>query len=323
MSPLQWLLAALSPGARRGRLSILIFHRVLPSPDPLFPGEPDAARFDELCGWMRQLFNVLPLDEAVMRLQAGTLPARAAVISFDDGYADNHDVAMPILQRHGLTAAFFVSTGYLDGGLMWNDAIIEAVRTTDRDALRCVDAAGVTRQWPLGDAAARRRAIDGLIGSVKYLDPDLRHERVSELVHQAGRPSPTDLMLTSDKVRRMRKGGMLIGGHTVSHPILAKLEPRVAQGEIETGRRRLQDLLGEPIEYFAYPNGKPGSDYLREHVEMVQRAGFKAALSTSWGSAARGADLHQLPRFTPWDRSRTGFGLRLARNLLARGETLT
>src|SRR5690606_20361508 len=63
-------LAALSPGGAQGRLSILIFHRVLPVPDPLFPGEVDARRFDELLGWFRAWLNVLPLDEAVCRLKA-------------------------------------------------------------------------------------------------------------------------------------------------------------------------------------------------------------------------------------------------------------
>jgi hypothetical protein len=129
------LLRALSPAGARGRLSILILHRVLPAVDPLFPDEVDAARFDRMCRWLTQWFNVLPLDEAVHRLSSGTLPARALSITFDDGYADNHEVALPILQKHRLPATFYIATGFLDGGRMWNDTVIESVRRSPLDRL--------------------------------------------------------------------------------------------------------------------------------------------------------------------------------------------
>ena len=126
--PVKVAFELLSPGQRNGRLSILIFHRVLAQVDPLFPEEVDAARFDVICGWLRRWFNVLPLDAAVRRLRDGSLPRRAAAITFDDGYADNHDIALPILKKHGLPSTFFIATGFLDGGCMWNDTVIEAIR---------------------------------------------------------------------------------------------------------------------------------------------------------------------------------------------------
>lgn len=101
------LARVLAPGGPRGRLSILIFHRVLAHPDSVMRCDPDAAQFELIIGWLKQWFNVLPLDEAVARLNAHSLPPRAAAITFDDGYADNYAVAMPILQRHGLSATFF------------------------------------------------------------------------------------------------------------------------------------------------------------------------------------------------------------------------
>ena len=119
---------ALSPGGERARLSILIFHRVLSRADPLFPGEQDARRFNEVLSWVARWFQVMPLDEAVSRLGTGTLPTRAAVITFDDGYADNATHALPILRNHGMAATFFIATSFLDGGRMWNDSVIEAVR---------------------------------------------------------------------------------------------------------------------------------------------------------------------------------------------------
>ena len=69
--------SALSPAGPDARLSVLIFHRVLPTPDPLFPDEPDATRFDAVCSWLARWFNVLPLDVAVHRLARRQLCRRA------------------------------------------------------------------------------------------------------------------------------------------------------------------------------------------------------------------------------------------------------
>src|SRR5206468_3278604 len=132
----------LSPQGARGRLTVLIFHRVLPEFDPLMPDVHDAHQFDAVCRSLRRWFHVMPLDLAARRLAERSLPARSLAITFDDGYADNLEVALPILLRHGLTATFFVSTGFLDGGRMWNDTVIEAVRRTAHQELDLRDIAG-------------------------------------------------------------------------------------------------------------------------------------------------------------------------------------
>ncbi|TMH02351.1 MAG: hypothetical protein E6H67_15150, partial [Betaproteobacteria bacterium] len=93
------LLRILSPEGSRGRLTILIFHRVHERPDTLFPNEIHADVFRERMRWIRSSFNVLPLDDAVTALAQGNIPARALAITFDDGYADNFTVALPILRE--------------------------------------------------------------------------------------------------------------------------------------------------------------------------------------------------------------------------------
>jgi peptidoglycan/xylan/chitin deacetylase (PgdA/CDA1 family) len=310
------LLRLASPGARRGRLSILIFHRVLARPDPLFPEEVDAARFDAQCRWLREWFNVLPLDAAARALREGTLPPRAAAITFDDGYADNHDVALPILQRHGLAATFFVATGFLDGGRMWNDTLIESVRRAQGTELRLGDAGldGITR-LPLATPADRRAAIDRLIQACRYLAPEHRAQAVQAVARASGAALDDALMMTSEQVAALHRAGMQIGGHTVSHPILTRLPLPQARREIVDGKARLESIVQAPVTLFAYPNGRPHEDFAADHAALAQEAGFDAAVTTAWGAAHAGSDRYQLPRFTPWDRTRLRFGLRMAHNV--------
>jgi peptidoglycan/xylan/chitin deacetylase (PgdA/CDA1 family) len=322
MMPIKPILSMLSPQAERARLSILIFHRVLSQPDPMFPGEVDVRQFDEMLQWVKRWCNVLPLDVATARLKDGTLPARAAAITFDDGYADNHDNALPILQRHGLSATFFIATGYLDGGRMFNDTVIEAVRNSTADQVDLQDfglrpPSGASR-WPLGSAAARAEVIGAILGCIKYAEPAQRQGLADAIAARFGAKLPTDLMMSSDQVRAMRRAGMQIGAHTDSHPILARLNQQSVRDEILLGKNRLEALLDEPVTMFAYPNGRPHKDYVAENVAAVRELGFSAAVTTAVGAADQASDPHQLPRFTPWDRRRTKFGLRLAANLIGK-----
>ncbi len=309
----------LSPKGERARLSVLIFHRVHAVRDGLFPAEPDALRFDAICAWLKGWFNVLPLAEAIHRLQAGNLPSRAACITFDDGYADNHDVALPILQRHHLPCAFFIATGYLDGGRMFNDSVVELVRRCELPALP-VAGLGLTlpgeAPLPLGGQGERVAAIGALIGALKYRPPLERLALCQALEGRAGVAAlPDNLMMRRDQVRALHRAGMQIGAHTVTHPILARLDAGQARAEIENGKRDLEGIVGQAITLFAYPNGRPGTDYTNQTRAIVREAGFRAAVSTAWGFSDKRTDIFQLPRFTPWDSSGTRFGLRLLGNL--------
>lgn len=308
----------LLPGGERGRLHTLIFHRVLPQRDPLFPGEVTASDFDAICGWLKRWFNVLPLAHAIEQLRDGRLPRRALAISFDDGYADNHDAALPILQRHGLTATFFVATGFLDGGRMWNDTVIEAVRGSAKLQLDLTNTVAASLgALPLGSTRHRQDAISQIIAAVKYLPQADRQTWVQAIAHAAAAPLPDDLMMTSDQVRQLHRAGMGIGGHTVTHPILSRLDTPDVELEISDGRRQLESIVKAPVNLFAYPNGKPGADYDDRAVQIVRDLGFSAAMATTWGTAGGSSDMLQLPRFTPWDRSKFRFGVRLARQMLA------
>lgn len=303
----------LSPAGPNARLSILIYHRVLREPDPLFPAEVDAARFDAQMQLLASVFNLLPLTEAVERLKSGTLPARAACITFDDGYADNAEVALPILKKYHIPATFFIATGYLNGGMMFNDCIIETIRMARGNSID-LTALGLEK-FPLGTLNQRRDAINNILARLKYQPLEQRQQMVEAISDLAAVELPTDMMMHTGQVRLLSDSGMEIGGHTVYHPILASIDNKTATTEIENGKLHLESITGKPVRIFAYPNGKPQTDYRAAHVNMVKELGFDAAVCTAWGIATLGSDLFQLPRFTPWDASLTRFSLRMIGNL--------
>ena len=301
----------LSHGPEGRRLVILHYHRVPDVPDPLNPDLLDRPVFAMHMQALADVFNVLPLSDALAQLRAGTLPPRAVVVTFDDGYADNFQVALPVLQHYRLPAAFFVAAGFLDGGCMFNDLVVEACRVAPAGGWHTgVEGLGTVQ---VADVLARVQLAGRIISRLKYLGADERLAAARDLLHSAGGTQPGHIMMESDEGRALHRAGMEIGGHTQSHPILARLGSDEADREIRTGKAALESLLGTRVAHFAYPNGKPGTDYLPRDVTAAKAAGFTSALTTVWARATRTADPFQIPRVGSWDRSRQRFCARLLR----------
>lgn len=303
---LSWLMTRADGG---GKLILLMYHRVLSAKDPLLPSVPDAAQFDWQMALLHRAFRVLPLTEAVRLMRTDGLPSRAVCVTFDDGYADNYQIAFPILKRWGISATFFVATGFLDGGRMWNDSVIETVRRWQGGMMDLTDL-GLT-SYPVATPAERRATVEAILSQWKYLSFGDRDDQVMRLAELCGAELPRDLMMTSAQVAELHREGMEIGAHTITHPILTRIDNGRAAREIVQSKTDLEAVVGAPVRTFAYPNGNPRKDYERCHVDMVRDAGFEAAVSTAWGCAKPDRDRLQLPRIWPWDRTPFRYGLRM------------
>lgn len=296
------------PATRLDRLSILIFHRIVSSTDPLRPTVPTTRELDRLLGEVRGAFNVIPLSDAVDRLKRGALPPRALSITFDDGYGDNARLAAPILKAHGVPATIFVATGFIDNArMMWNDVIVETVRTLRGDELD-LEPLGLGRHR-IATHEEKRVAIAAILRQLKHLPSPERSEAVARFErlippHDA---LPNDLMMTADEIRGLDRSGIEVGAHTVSHPILAVQDEGDAYNEIRDSKLALEELLSGTVELFAYPNGQPTQDYNRAIRDMLPEIGFTGAVNTAWGVASSASDPFQLPRYTPWRVSRARF----------------
>ena len=274
--------ALLSPANARGRLVVFCYHQVLTASDPLRPGEPDAAQFRSDVRIIDRVFNVLKFSEAVERLVAGTLPRRAACITFDDGYADNFELAAPILESLGVPATFFIAGGAVDTGVMWNDLVIESVAHSG--------------------SAERQQGLRAELNRIKYLPLDERWQESLRLYEESVGGDLPRLMMTRDMVAGLARRGFEIAGHTINHPILKGLPDADARREIEDCAAWIREVADVEPKTFAYPNGVPGPDFDPRHEAMVRDAGFAAAASTCWAVARPDANPFAIPRIGPWWR---------------------
>ena len=293
------------------RLCIITYHRILEHADPLMGAEPDVSTFSWQMEALASNFNVLPLHEAIIALRENRLPPRAVCITFDDGYRSTHDIALPILKKFKLPAAIFVTTAYLGEGNMWNDRIIEAIRQLPQGAIDLQEIGmGLHAIQNMQDRINLGKKIND---DSKYLSTDGRLNVILKLEQLAGQTKTDGQMLTREMLMTLAKEGIEIGGHTISHPILTKLDDDNARHEIVQNKKTLEEIIGKPLKLFAYPNGKIGKDFDERHMEMAREAGYLAAFSTAIGSATKETHLYKIPRSRPWDETPFLFQLRLLR----------
>jgi len=310
------LLSLLSPAGPSARLSVMLFHKVPTLADPLASNELNLARFEQILDFVGANANVLPLSEASAALQRGTLPARAVALTFDDGYAEWIDNVAPALLRRKMPATFFITTGQFEGGVLWHERILAAVRALPARGAQLPPGLGLYADLDL--PGCRERLVEQIQARLKYAPLSQRIDAMQQLESQACRPLILPRGFDSSSVRTLHSQGFEIGAHTVHHPILNECTARQARAEIVDCKAELEALIGGSVHSFAYPNGRPGTDFSSEHVDMVKAAGYRTAVTTSLGVARAGTDPFQLPRFTPWGLSDERIGFQLARNMLTK-----
>jgi peptidoglycan/xylan/chitin deacetylase (PgdA/CDA1 family) len=291
-------------GAWRGVL-VLNHHRIGdPSGSPFARDmwSASAEAFDEQVRFLaREADVIVPAElEDVLSRRSG----RAVMLTFDDGYRDNHAVAYPILRSHGVPACFFIATGFVDSPRApWWDEIAWMVRRSER---RAVDPG----EWLEGPVALDEREHASWLLAERYKRlPGDRGEAFLDFLAQAtgsGRCPAEEAAgewMTWDMVRDLRAGGMALGGHTVSHPVLARLGADDQDAEVAGCAERLRAEVGEPMGAFSYPVGAPWS-FDAHTRRALERSEVPLAFSFYGGYQRPGRlDRHDVPRcavFADW-----------------------
>lgn len=295
----------------RHHFSVLNYHRVMPSNGQECTQALDPLIFEQQLIWLKKLFRVLSLQDALKLAKENRLPRNVVVITIDDGFKDCFNYVFPLLQKHELTATFFITTSGLKNGYLWESQISQCFTYLNPN-IRQITLGKKTFDWT--DSNSQNNAIQRMTELIKYQPLIQRQQLLDELSKQLNSSiDHLDTFLTPAELKQMYKAGMTIGAHTVNHPILNLEKPEIAFNEIAYSKEELEKIIGAPIHFFAYPNGKFEVDFTSEHVQMVKDLNFQAAFSTEWGLVDFNNDNpFLLKRFTPWDQDPSRFCLRLA-----------
>jgi peptidoglycan/xylan/chitin deacetylase (PgdA/CDA1 family) len=290
---------------------ILYYHRVNDEQDPFFEATPTSV-FENQMRYIARHYRVLSLGEIVRRLECGGPPEMLVGITFDDGYLDNYQNALPILKRYNLPATLFLTTGTIDSSMpLWFERLAEAIKRSTRTFID-VESVHPNRFWLRTDAE-RLESNRKLFSFLRGLEDKERNRSLQEIVARLEPSSQSERrnkMLTWDHARSMTKHGIHFGGHTVTHPFLSRLTPSQAHWEVSECKRRIEDELQEPVEHFAYPHGRQ-SDFSPVVKSALRGAGYCAAMTTIWGMNTPSTDRMELRRGGPWEDSAALFAWKL------------
>lgn len=268
------------------RLTVLAYHRVT---DPHVPGfdtfksnvSATPAAFAAQMDFVKQRFNVVSMTEVLAWLCGdGALPAKPLLITFDDGYRDNLDNALPVLQQRNLPAVIFLTTDYTGEILpFYWDLIAYCFHHTPRTA---VDLPLVgPRQWQR-DEKSRARVMAEWLNLLKRAPDEEKWRAVRQLPRALEVPVPADafagLHLSWDQVRTLVTSGIEMGAHTQSHPILTRISLEQAQREVTGSKHRIEMEINRPVTTFAYPNGST-ADFNPDLQKLLRQEGFEAAFT--------------------------------------------
>jgi peptidoglycan/xylan/chitin deacetylase (PgdA/CDA1 family) len=316
------------PG-RRPRALALVYHRV--GERRLDPWrltiEPEI--FDRQMETLAHNWSPLSLTDLVEGFERRRLPERAVAVTFDDGYADNLEVAAPIMLEHGIPATLFVATELIDAGgpLWWDELAALLLERAQLPATLTLSSCNGQR-WSIPPVATgelraavsiqpweasrgtRLRAFYEVWLALRALDAPTRETALEEIADWADAPRPSGrVLLTWDRLREfVALPGFGLGAHTLTHPVLPSCSSEDARAEIAGSADRLRERVGVEVEQFAYPFG--GWD--QSLARLIAELGFRAAYTTDGKAISWSSSPHALPRVPAESHAPREFGGQLA-----------
>ena len=289
------------------RLLILAWHNV--NGTWCFPSGPGEGRrgLARQLDWLRRTASVVDLHEGLSALSEGrSLPPRAVAITFDDGYRDNLDDALPILERLRLPATFFLAPGLISRTVSpWWEQLGWAFERAQTDQLlwngQPYDLRGASRFVAYRDVGER----------VKLLDEVERRAAITDVMDRLdpiGKVDVDKLILDWDGARQLVARGFSVGSHSMEHRILSRETAEAQQIDLARSRAALEDQLGVHVDMLAYPNGR-SQDYTETTIEAARAAGYRYAMTTVNGWNSPDTPPFSLRRFIVYpERGGVGFG---------------
>jgi peptidoglycan/xylan/chitin deacetylase (PgdA/CDA1 family) len=289
---------------RGGGAAILMYHSVMEDPrsQDEFLGRIAHSR-EVFRGQMELLarrYQPATLDQ-IKKFVRGEkeFPARSVVVTFDDGYRDNYEIAAPVLGAVGVPATFYVTVECLERRrLPWPARIRFVFRSTKKQSWD--DGSGTT--WPLAGAIEREQALLRSCDECCKLTGAAQDEYVAALESRLDTRVPVEsgkLMMTADQMRALAGEGHIIGSHTMTHPNMAYVSASDALRELTQSKRRLEEQVNAVVSHFSYPCPARSPHWTEQTVIASRDAGYQTAVTTDRGLARRGDHPLRLKRVLP------------------------
>lgn len=288
-----------------GAGAILMLHHVLPqkpagfAPNRLLQITPDFLD-NVICEVRRQGYDTVSLSEARARMTGEVKASRPFVsFTFDDGYRDNRDHALPVLKRHDVPLTVYVASDFADhrGFLWW--AVLE--RVVARRQFIAAELGGRLETFRCTTDTGKQAAFCRIYWHLRRMRETEARGLVARLAAETGidpHAPCRELAMTWDEIREFAAEPLVtIGAHTLSHMALAKLPAAQSHAEIVGSVERTEQELGRPCRHFCYPYGGADSAGMRE-FDIVSRLGLETGVTTRKGVIGAGHGLSALPRLS-------------------------
>jgi peptidoglycan/xylan/chitin deacetylase (PgdA/CDA1 family) len=289
---------------RQSQLIVLNYHRIGDASSSAFDPSVfsvDQEGFDKQIGFIKRTYNLVTPDDSLDIITGRAKPDGTCVaVTFDDGYRDCLELALPVLQSHNAKAMFFVVSQYAEHQpIPWWDLVAYAAKHAKG---RIITLTYPTRIKIDLNAAEFSRGLKQLLDLYKHPDTKVPEEFMNALNAATGLPEKTNtdrLLLNWNEAKQMHLSGMEIGLHSNSHAVMSKLSGQAQRIDIETGRDLMRERLGFTPRVFAYPDGQTAS-FTAETGSIVKSLGFQAAFSFYGGC-------NSTPIHDPYNVLRTSF----------------
>jgi len=291
--------------------AILMYHSVMSDPaqyaDSLGGIIHSESEFRAQMELLKRDYHPVTLDEVVQKLNTGgILSKRSVVVTFDDGYTDNYEVAMPVLNQIGISAAFYVTVDCVEKRkLPWPSRLRYTFRSTKAPAW--TDARG--KSWELRTPESREQAYLAACDDCCQRAGAAQEDFVVQVENQLQSRVPDDLsslMMTYEQARALVRKGHIVGSHTMTHPNMAHVHESDAEVELAESKRRLEGELKVPVPHFSYPCPALSPHWSDRTVSQSRAVGYASAVTTNGGVVRGGDNPLSLKRIRP---TKTSAGL--------------
>lgn len=273
-------------------LIVLAYHRVLDVPETnAFEYDMDlvSASIDEFDHQMsyisRYMHPVSEKDLVAVIYEGKTLPKRAVMVTFDDGFDDNYLHAFPILKKYSVPAIMFISTSYVGGKEpIWFDWLASLFMSATTDIIQIPD---LDKKYVRGDTSLNRHHFHDLIIRLRAI-PNNRLLAILDYLKHEYEPCMRHIntshsrFMSWDQIVEMSQSQIDIGSHTVTHPILSQLAEHEISSEIIESKRTIEARINKPVISLSYPTGMESS-FTEKVVDIVKHAGYKLAFTYQHG----------------------------------------